>query len=68
MRRELRFDDFREITARFDSPPERTRCGHAIQAGDRILYHRKGGVYCAACSRRWAAEVAEEEHGLMYER
>jgi hypothetical protein len=52
----LRFDDLREMTARFASMGA---CGHAIKQGERIAYGR-GAAYCETCYRKWASEVQEE--------
>jgi hypothetical protein len=51
-----RFDNYREITAKFASTG---KCGHAIQAGDRIGYNRQHGCQCSSCWARWSAENAE---------
>lgn len=51
-----RFDNYREITAKFDSLG---KCGHQIKRGDRIGYHRTHGCQCADCWARWSAENAE---------
>lgn len=51
-----RFDNYAEITARYDS---QGTCGHPIKAGDRIGYNRKHGTRCAGCWHTWAAENAE---------
>ncbi len=56
-----RFDDYREIEARFDSTGT---CGHDIRKGQRIGYCRRGRpsyVQCPACWERWKAENAEAD-------
>jgi hypothetical protein len=66
-----RFDDFREITAKFDST---ATCGHAAKAGDRIGYAGKRGyrqpeICCADCWSKWCdenREAAAYEQGLAY--
>lgn len=57
----IRFNDCREITAKFNSTGT---CGHAITAGDRIGYGRKHGqtnTHCQACWSKWTAENREAE-------
>lgn len=52
----LRFSDYREIMARFDSVGS---CGHKIKAGDRIGWAKRGGqsrTECADCWGRWCRE------------
>ncbi len=62
-RHDDRFDNYREIDARFASTGS---CGHAISKGDRIGWHPSlKKTQCADCSRRWVAENAEAE---AYER
>ena len=56
-----RFADFRRLRS---SRYELGRCGHEIQVGDQILWCRRYGSYCAACSRRREAEVEEEDRLL----
>ena len=54
-----RFDNYREIDARFASTGT---CGHAIAKGDRIGWHpilKK--TQCTACWQRWCAENAEAD-------
>ena len=64
----LRFNDYRDITARFDSMS--TACGtrdgapgHAIKKGDSIGYGRKrygaAETMCAACWHKWQSENRE---------
>jgi len=54
-----RFDNYRTITARFDSMGS---CGHPIKAGDRIGYNpRVHKALCAECWRVWQAENAEAD-------
>lgn len=57
--RGARFDDYREIEARFDSTGT---CGHKIKRGQRIGYApRFRKTQCAACWARWVAENAEAD-------
>ena len=69
-----RFDDFREITAKFDNT---LTCGHAAKAGDRIGWSGRRGrdgasraeTCCAACWLKWCdenREAAAYEQGLAY--
>ena len=59
-----RFNDFREITAKFGSTGT---CGHPIDKGDRIGFaprKRRGApvsTCCATCWARWVSEVAEAD-------
>ncbi|MGA2068324.1 MAG: hypothetical protein ABSG86_25350 [Thermoguttaceae bacterium] len=54
-----RFDNYRAITARFDSMGS---CGHAIKAGDRIGYNgRVRKTMCPECWRKWEVENAEAD-------
>ncbi len=53
-----RFQNYREITAKFDSVG---KCGHAIKKGDVIGYHRQHGTQCPDCWQRWKAENAEAD-------
>ncbi len=54
-----RFNDYREITARFDSTGT---CGHPIRKGDRIGWAmRFRETHCTACWDRWCAENAEAD-------
>ncbi len=54
-----RFDNYREIDARFASTGS---CGHPIAKGDRIGWHRSlKKTQCAACWTRWVAENAEAD-------
>jgi hypothetical protein len=61
-----RFDNYREIDARFASTGT---CGHAISKGDRIGWHPTiKKTQCTACWSRWVAENAEAdalERGYM---
>lgn len=60
-----RFDNYREITAKFDSTG---KCGHAIKKGDRIGWNKRHGCQCASCWSRWVAENREAaaiEQGYM---
>lgn len=58
-----RFDDYREITARFSSIA--TGCGkglHRIEKGETIGYAgKRGGTICGDCWARWRAENAEAD-------
>jgi hypothetical protein len=65
-RRSNRFDNYREITARFDSVA--TACGstapggHAIKTGDRIGYlPGRALTMCSDCWARWVAENREAD-------
>lgn len=51
-----RFDNYREITAKYNSTG---KCGHRIHAGDRIGWNKRHGVYCQACWEKWYAENQE---------
>lgn len=53
-----RFDNYREITAKFDSTGE---CGHPIKKGDRIGWNKRHGCQCANCWSRWVAENREAD-------
>ncbi|MCH8851588.1 MAG: hypothetical protein IID41_02935 [Planctomycetes bacterium] len=54
-----RFDNYREIDARFASTGS---CGHPIAKGDRIGWHRAlKKTQCATCWARWVAENAEAD-------
>lgn len=62
----LRFNDYREIEARYDGEGCRgARTGpHPVHQGDRIGYARRGRrslVVCADCWRRWSDENAEAD-------
>lgn len=50
-----RFDNYREITAKFASVG---KCGHPIKPGDRIGYNKRHGCQCANCWSKWSAENA----------
>jgi hypothetical protein len=56
--RQDRFDNYRDITARFDSTGN---CGHPIKKGDRIGYSKRHGCKCADCWSKWSAENAEAD-------
>ena len=61
-----RFDDYREITAKFDTPAALAACGHDIKKGEIIgyasgRYGSRGLVQCAACWARWVAENREAD-------
>lgn len=53
-----RFDNYREITAKFDSVGA---CGHQIHKGDRIGWNRGHGARCADCWATWSAENREAD-------
>ena len=53
-----RFDNYREITAKFDSTG---KCGHEIKKGDRIGYNKDHGCRCSVCWDKWYAENKEAE-------
>ncbi len=54
-----RFDNYREIEARFASTGS---CGHEIVKGDRIgRQPRLKKTQCADCWQRWVAENAEAD-------
>jgi len=54
-----RFDNYRDIAARFDSTGS---CGHSIRKGDPIGWHPKlKKTQCKECWRKWCAENAEAE-------
>jgi hypothetical protein len=49
-----RFDNYREIAARFDSVGA---CGHPIKKGDAIGYNARAKVCrCSTCWSKWVAE------------
>jgi hypothetical protein len=53
-----RFDNYREITAKFDS---KGKCGHDIKKGDRIGYNRNHGCRCTDCWDSWVRENHEAD-------
>lgn len=53
-----RFDNYRELVAKFDSVGA---CGHSIKAGEVIGWHRLHGAQCPTCWRRWSEENAEAD-------
>lgn len=53
-----RFDNYREITAKFDSIG---KCGHEIKKGDRIGWNKHHGCRCSSCWSRWVAENREAD-------
>lgn len=56
-----RFNDYREITAKFDSTGS---CGHPIKTGDVIGWarrHRQSHTQCSECWSRWVAENREAD-------
>ena len=53
-----RFDNYREITAKFDSTG---KCGHPIKKGDTIGWNKRHGCYCSACWSKWVAENREAD-------
>lgn len=59
-----RFDNYREIAAKFDSTGV---CGHPIKKGDRIGYNKAHGCRCTDCWTKWVEENREadaiENHG-----
>lgn len=60
-----RFDNYREIRAKFDSTG---KCGHAIKTGDVIGWNKRHGCQCSSCWSRWVAENREAdaiEQGYM---
>lgn len=54
-RNQNRFDNYREITARY---PSTGACGHNIKPGDLIGWHSRHGACCADCWRQWSADNA----------
>lgn len=54
-----RFNDYREITAKFDSQGS---CGHPIKKGERIGYARKHGTSHTSCPTCWDKWVAENRY------
>jgi hypothetical protein len=52
-----RFREYRELVAKWDTPPENTTCKHAVKKGEVIGYARKH-VMCADCWRKWVNENA----------
>lgn len=58
LRKADRFDNYRQITAKFDSTG---KCGHEIKKGEVIGYNRTHGCYCSDCWGRWVAENREAE-------
>ncbi len=58
MRRANRFDNYREIDAKFDSTG---KCGHPIKRGDRIGWNKIHGAQCADCWAKWSAENREAD-------
>jgi len=60
-----RFDNYREISAKFDSIG---KCGHPIKKGDTIGYNKRHGCRCSDCWSRWVSENQEAdmiEQGYM---
>ncbi|UCC32309.1 MAG: hypothetical protein JSU86_08505 [Phycisphaerales bacterium] len=54
-----RFDNYREIEARFDSTGT---CGHEISKGDVIGWHPKlRKTQCTTCWGKWVAENQEAD-------
>lgn len=53
-----RFDNYREITAKFDSTG---KCGHSIKKGDRIGWNKIHGCHCSSCWSKWVAENREAD-------
>ena len=63
-RSEDRFDNYREIAARFASTGT---CGHEIKKGDPIGWHSGlKKTHCTDCWRRWCAENAEADMAERY--
>jgi hypothetical protein len=59
-----RFENYREITAKFDS---KGSCGHAIKRGDVIGWHKTHGAKCPDCWSTWSAEnAAAAQDEAMY--
>jgi hypothetical protein len=58
LKRADRFDNYREITAKFNSIG---KCGHQITKGDRIGYNKRFGCQCSNCWSRWVAENREAD-------
>ncbi len=59
-----RFDDYRGISARFDS---RGTCGHPIKEGDEIGWTRRGSTSYTSCPSCWAAWCDENRQADNYE-
>lgn len=62
----IRFGDFREVTAKYDTPATKTDCGHAALKGQTIGYAGRGKgqaahIQCSACWTAWVCENAEAE-------
>ena len=60
-----RFDNYREITAKFNSTG---KCGHPIKKGDRIGWNKSHGCRCSSCWSSWVSENREAdmvEQGYM---
>ncbi len=60
-----RFDNYREIRAKFDSTGA---CGHSIKKGDVIGWNKRYGCRCSNCWSKWVAENHEAdmvEQGYM---
>jgi hypothetical protein len=53
-----RFDNYREIYAKFDSMGA---CGHPIKKGDLIGYNKRHGCQCKECWAKWSAENREAD-------
>ena len=61
----LRYNDYRELTAKFDS---QGKCGHSVKKGDVIgiaytRYPKESHVQCAECWRKWTNDVRNESEG-----
>ena len=60
-----RFDNFRQIQAKF---PSTGVCGHEIKKGDTIGWYKRHGVSQAYCAECWTKWVAENRAAEAYER
>lgn len=58
LRKADRFENYRQITAKFDSTG---KCGHPIKKGDVIGYNRNHGCHCSSCWSKWVAENREAD-------
>ena len=57
MRDNDRFDNYRDLVAKFDSIGA---CGHPVKKGDEVGYNpRLKRVRCATCWAKWCAENDE---------
>ena len=53
-----RFDNYREIRAKFDSTGT---CGHEIKKGDVIGWNKTYGCQCKDCWAKWVNENKEAD-------